>query len=49
MVCEPGTVLTGASLTAPTVIVTVARFDWLVPSLARKVNESVPLKFAFGV
>ena len=34
---------TGASLTGPTVMATVAVFESTVPSLALKVNESVPL------
>ena len=40
---------TGASLTAPTLMETVAMSDWLAPSLARYVNASVPLKSESGV
>ena len=36
-------VTTGASLTAFTVIETVAVFEFAVPSLARNVKESLPL------
>ena len=40
---------TGASLTAETLIDTVAMFESTVPSLALNVNESGPLKLALGV
>jgi len=40
---------TGASLTAAIVTVTVAVLLFTAPSLTRKVNESEPLAFAFGV
>ena len=40
---------TGRSFTAVTVILTVAAVEPSEPSLTEKVNESVPLKFAFGV
>ena len=39
---------TGASLTAAIVTVTVAVFDTTEPSLARKVNESLPIAFSCG-
>ena len=39
---------TGASFTGFTVIDTVAVFEFKLPSLARKVKLSLPLKFAFG-
>jgi hypothetical protein len=40
---------TGASLTAVTVIVTVATFESAVPSFALYVKLSVPLKLEAGV
>ena len=40
---------TGASLTALTVIETVAAVEFSRPSLTRNVNASVPLKLRFGV
>ena len=40
---------TGASLTAVTVMVTVAAGEVSVPSLTAKVKLSEPLKLAFGV
>src|SRR6266540_7182981 len=40
---------TGGSLTAVTLIVTVAGADWSLPSLAVKVNASGPLKSGAGV
>ena len=40
---------TGASFTAATEIDIVAVFEFTVPSLTRKVNESEPLEFAAGV
>ena len=40
---------TGASLTALTVIVMVTVVELAVPSLARKVKLSAPLKFASGL
>jgi hypothetical protein len=43
------TVTVGASLAAVTVMVTVARFEARLPSLARYVNESLPLKLSAGV
>ena len=39
----------GASFTGVMVMETVAVFESNVPSLALKVNESLPLAFAFGV
>ena len=42
-------VATGASLTAATVIVTVATFESSLPSLALYEKLSLPLKFADGV
>ena len=40
---------TGASFTAVILIDTVATAESTVPSFTLKVNESVPLAFAFGV
>jgi hypothetical protein len=40
---NPSAFATGLSFTAVTVSVTVAVFEFAVPSLARKVNESGPL------
>ena len=41
--------MVGRSLTAVTVTVTVAGFDWEPPSLARYVNRSLPAMFGAGV
>jgi len=48
VLCAPGTVLTGASLTALTVTVTVA-VSVTPPEVTVYVNVSVPLKLAEGV
>ena len=39
----------GASFTAVTVMLTVAVLELAVPSLTRKVNESLPLALRLGV